>query len=66
MGGPSTPRQGGATFQRILVGDDDPGILRFVREKLERAGYEVFAAGRLRSDRFGKASERKEPQCPLP
>ncbi|MGD8968380.1 MAG: response regulator transcription factor [Anaerolineae bacterium] len=31
-------------FQRILVVDDDPAILRMVEEKLYRAGYEVFTA----------------------
>lgn len=31
-------------FQRILVVDDDQAILRLVRDKLERAGFEVFTA----------------------
>jgi DNA-binding response OmpR family regulator len=33
-----------ATFQRILVVDDDPAILRLVSDKLDRAGFEVFTA----------------------
>ena len=32
------------SFQRILVVDDDPDILRLVRDKLDRAGFEVFTA----------------------
>lgn len=31
-------------FQRILVVDDDPAILRMVGDKLERQGYEVLTA----------------------
>lgn len=31
-------------YQRILVVDDDPAILRLVRDKLDRAGYEVWTA----------------------
>jgi len=31
--------------QRILVLDDDPAILRLVRAKLDRAGFEVYTAG---------------------
>lgn len=31
-------------FQRILVVDDDEAVLRLVREKLDRAGYEVVTA----------------------
>ncbi|OQA41998.1 MAG: Transcriptional regulatory protein WalR [Chloroflexi bacterium ADurb.Bin325] len=31
-------------LQRILVVDDDPVIVRLVRDKLEHAGYEVFGA----------------------
>jgi DNA-binding response OmpR family regulator len=31
-------------FQRILVVDDDEAVLRLVRDKLDRAGYEVFTA----------------------
>jgi DNA-binding response OmpR family regulator len=31
-------------FQRILVVDDDPAILRLMRDKLDRAGFEVFTA----------------------
>jgi DNA-binding response OmpR family regulator len=31
-------------FQRILVVDDDEAVLRLVRYKLDRAGYEVFTA----------------------
>jgi DNA-binding response OmpR family regulator len=34
-----------APFQRILAVDDDPAILCMVREKLERAGFEVLTAG---------------------
>ena len=30
--------------QRILVIDDDPDILRLVRDKLDRAGFEVYTA----------------------
>lgn len=32
------------TPQRILVIDDDPAILRLVKDKLDRAGFEVFTA----------------------
>jgi DNA-binding response OmpR family regulator len=32
------------TPQRILVVDDDPAILRLVKDKLDRAGFEVFTA----------------------
>lgn len=32
-------------FQRILVVDDDPAILRLVRDKLEYAGFDVHTAG---------------------
>ena len=32
------------TPQRILVVDDDPAILRLVKDKLDRAGFEVFIA----------------------
>lgn len=31
-------------LQRILVVDDDPVIVRLVKDKLEGAGYEVFTA----------------------
>jgi len=31
-------------FQRILVVDDDEAVLRLVRDKLDRAGYEVVTA----------------------
>ena len=31
-------------LQRILVIDDEPNILRLIRDKLDRAGFEVFAA----------------------
>lgn len=31
-------------FQRILVVDDDPAILHLVKDKLDRAGFEVFTA----------------------
>ena len=31
-------------FQRVLVVDDDPSILRLVKDKLEYAGFEVFTA----------------------
>jgi DNA-binding response OmpR family regulator len=34
----------GPVFQRILVVDDDPFILRLVGDKLDRAGYEVLRA----------------------
>ncbi len=34
----------GVTQQRILVVDDDPTIVRLVRDKLEGAGYEVMTA----------------------
>ena len=34
----------GKILQRILVVDDDPAILRLVRDKLDRAGFEVFTA----------------------
>jgi DNA-binding response OmpR family regulator len=34
----------GAAFQRVLVVDDDPAILRLVGDKLDRAGFEVFTA----------------------
>ena len=30
--------------QRILAVDDDPAILRLVKDRLEYAGYEVVAA----------------------
>jgi DNA-binding response OmpR family regulator len=33
------------SFQRILVLDDDPAILDLVRDKLDRAGFEVWTAG---------------------
>jgi DNA-binding response OmpR family regulator len=41
-----SPLQGRASpgFQRILVVDDDPAILRMVEEKFSRAGYDVFTA----------------------
>jgi DNA-binding response OmpR family regulator len=32
-------------LQRILVVDDDPAILRLVRDKLDRAGFKVLTAG---------------------
>ncbi|HDD24794.1 MAG TPA: response regulator [Chloroflexi bacterium] len=31
-------------FQRILVVDDDPAILNLVKDKLDRAGFEVLTA----------------------
>jgi DNA-binding response OmpR family regulator len=31
-------------YRRILVVDDDPAIQRLVRDKLDRAGFEVFTA----------------------
>ena len=31
-----------AQLQRILVVDDDPAILRLLKDKLDRAGFEVF------------------------
>ena len=31
-----------AQLQRILVVDDDPAILRLVKDKLNRTGFEVF------------------------
>lgn len=34
----------GRILQRILVVDDDPAILRLVKDKLENTGYEVFTA----------------------
>lgn len=36
--------QATANTQRILVVDDDPAILRLVKDKLERAGFEVLTA----------------------
>lgn len=36
--------QTSAAFQRILVVDDDPAILRLVKTKLESAGYDVLTA----------------------
>ena len=33
-----------ASPQRVLVVDDDPVILRLVKDKLDRAGFEVFTA----------------------
>lgn len=38
------PDDAAGTTQRILVVDDDPAILRLVKDKLEGAGYEVFTA----------------------
>ena len=33
-----------AQFQRILIVDDDPAILRLVKDKLDHAGFQVFTA----------------------
>ena len=48
MTGETTPGRLPATepvgLQRILVVDDDPAILRLVKDKLDHAGYEVFTA----------------------
>jgi DNA-binding response OmpR family regulator len=41
---PSLSGETSESFQRILVVDDDQDILRLVRDKLDRAGYEVFTA----------------------
>jgi DNA-binding response OmpR family regulator len=40
----SVPGSTLARTQRILVVDDDPAILRLVRDKLDRAGFEVWTA----------------------
>jgi DNA-binding response OmpR family regulator len=40
----SVPGPSLARTQRILVVDDDPAILRLVRDKLDRAGFEVWTA----------------------
>ena len=40
----SLPGHSFARPQRILVVDDDPAILRLVRDKLDRAGFEVWTA----------------------
>ena len=40
----SVPGYSSARLQRILVVDDDPAILRLVRDKLDRAGFEVWTA----------------------
>jgi DNA-binding response OmpR family regulator len=34
----------GTDLQRILIVDDDPAIVRLVKDKLENAGFEVFTA----------------------
>lgn len=44
MTDPPYPDDAAGTTQRILVVDDDPSILRLVKDKLEGAGYEVFTA----------------------
>lgn len=38
------PEKSVGQSQRILVVDDDPAILRLVKDKLEHAGYEAFTA----------------------
>ena len=40
----SPPGHSFARPQRILVVDDDPAVLRLVRDKLDRAGFEVLTA----------------------
>jgi len=44
MSEPTLPDRSVSYLQRILVVDDDPAILRLVRDKLDSAGYEVFTA----------------------
>lgn len=44
MSEPTLPDKLPSRLQRILVVDDDPAILRLVRDKLDSAGYEVFTA----------------------
>ena len=42
---PGTPYRGGAAPPRILVVDDDPETLRFVRDALTEAGYAPLVTG---------------------
>jgi DNA-binding response OmpR family regulator len=44
LSGSSLSGYADANPQRILVVDDDPAILRLVRDKLDRAGFDVFTA----------------------
>jgi len=44
MSGSLQPGYAANGFQRILIVDDDPSILRLVGDKLERVGFEVFTA----------------------
>ena len=45
VGGPERPSVGGRERTRVLVLDDDPLMLRFVRDALASAGWTVLATG---------------------
>ena len=44
-GGPERPAHGGRERRRVLVLDDDPLMLRFVRDALARAGWTALPTG---------------------
>ena len=49
------------TGQRILVVDDEPQILRFLRPSLTASGYDVLTAGTAAEAM--KAGDRESPRC---